>query len=194
MSSKSEQVFLEQKLGFLSKLKSCFSKSKIYGIALHKGCDVKYALSYINGKDNVIAYDLQSSLMEILSPASKTELENAQNNNPRSYDVMLKSYLKKYISSLKKVHKSMDKIIFVDNSPFLLKFIGIKPKNIIRLIPTQPVLDGIFDSDKYEKDELDEFRRSREVVLANTEYVKIEYSSPDQMMNGITTFLFGAKK
>ena len=194
MTSKSEQTFLEQKLGGLSKFKMCFQKSNLFGIVLHKGTDIEYLMSYIQDKDNVIAYDLQRSLLEILSPESKLELENALINNVRAYEVMLKSYLKKYIRSLKKIHKGIRKLIFIDSDVSLLRFIGIKPKNIIRLIPTRPILDEIFNVDKHEKNEIEKFRESREKVLSATEYVKLEYSTADQMLDQTRTFLFGVKR
>ena len=189
-TSKSEEIYLDQHLGMISRMLGCFRKSNIFGITLHAGTDIQYILKYINGKDSIIAYDLQTSLMEILSDTSKNELGNASDNNPRAYNVMLRSYLKKYVKSLKKIHREENKIIFIDSSTELLKYIGIKKKHIIRLVPTQPILTEIFNLEKFDKEQIDEFRESREKVLSATEYVKLEYSTPDQMLSRVDTVIF----
>lgn len=184
-----KEVYLQQKLGIVSRMIGCFKHSPLFGIVLHKGCNEKFALSYLNGKKNIIAYSLQSSLLEILSPDSKNELENAKANNPRSYDVMLKSYLKKYIRSLRKIHKNLNKIIFIDDNPELLRFVGIKKKHLLRLIPAPPILDDIYNSDKHTKEEIEEYRQSREIVLSSTEYLKMEYAVDSEMIKNLSIFL-----
>jgi len=189
-TSKSEEIYLDQHLGMISRMLGCFRKSNIFGITLHTGTDIQYILKYINGKDSIIAYDLQTSLMEILSDTSKNELENASDNNPRAYNVMLRSYLKKYVRSLKKIHRDERKIIFIDSSTDLLKYIGIKKTHIFRLVPTQPILTEIFNIEKFDKEQIDVFRESREKVLSATEYVKLEYSTPDQMLSRVDTVIF----
>ena len=189
MTSHSERTFLDKKLSKFALFKNIFKKSNIFGISLHKGTDIEYALSFMNGKNNIVAFDLQSSLMEILAKNSKAELETALIENPRSYDVMLKSYLKQYIRSLKKIYEKSSKIIFIDSDPNLLRFIGIKKKNLLRLIPAQPILKEIFDNEKNDKEQIEEFRKSRERVLSQTEYAKLDYTSSTEMLSKIATFL-----